>query len=450
MVKRYFGTDGIRGRVGEPFITPDFILKLGHAAGKVLLRHNTQGDTAKIIIGKDTRISGYMLEAALLAGLTSAGVRALLTGPLPTPGIAYLTRALRLSGGVMLSASHNPYFDNGIKFFTSGGLKLSDAMEREIEEELSKPMTYETSPCFGRAKRIEGAVDRYIEFCKSTFPSSLNLYGKKIVIDAANGASYSAAPKVFHELGAEVIPLGDQPNGYNINDQVGATDTRLLQETVIKQSADYGIAVDGDGDRLIMVDSQGKRYDGDALVYLIAKARQKNGTLGDTGVVGTVMSNMAMAEGLKRCGIPFVRAAVGDRYVFTALTERGWQVGGEASGHILVLDKHVTGDGIISALQVFWALSVLACDLSDLKNDWEPYPQLIKNVRFRDKSLQENWPLEAKKAIEASEKALGNEGRVIVRSSGTEPVVRVMVEAKEEYKARYWSDYIVSALKTEQ
>ncbi|QRN40795.1 MAG: phosphoglucosamine mutase [Neisseriaceae bacterium] len=442
MKKKYFGTDGIRGKVGSSIITPEFILKLGNAAGRVLVNHN-QRQEPTIIIGKDTRISGYMLEAALQAGLTSAGIRVLLTGPLPTPGISYLTKALRLNAGVMLSASHNVYSDNGIKFFTEDGLKLSDEIELEIEKALGEPMSYVSPNQFGRAKRIDGAAERYIEFCKSTFPSNFDLYTLKIVVDTANGAGYHVAPKVFHELGAQVISIGASPNGFNINDKVGATHIQTLQAAVLENKADYGIAIDGDGDRLIMVDKDGFIYDGDSLVYIIAKSRQYTNTL-KGGVVGTVMTNMAMEQALNNMSIEFERSQVGDRYVLEKLLERQWEVGGEASGHILCLDKHITGDGIISALQVFSSLKILNQNLNSIRDDWIPYPQIMQNIRVDPSS---NWQEKSKKAIEQVEKQLeGGMGRVVVRASGTEPVVRVMVEAKKFDQAKKLVQSIAHAM----
>lgn len=357
MAKKYFGTDGVRGEVGQFPITPDFVLRLGYAAGRVLVQHDGE-HRPTVLIGKDTRISGYMLEAALVAGFTAAGVNVIQTGPLPTPGVAYLTRALRLSAGVMISASHNHFADNGIKFFAEGGVKLSDEIELEIEAKLEEGIVTEPSERLGRARRIEGANDRYIEFCKSTFPNQLDLRGLKLVVDTANGAGYSAAPKVFHELGAKVVTIADEPNGYNINDKCGATHVKNLQAAVLQNEADYGIALDGDGDRLMMVDKHGKVYDGDSLIYVIAKARAKEG-IDIGGVVGTVMTNMAMELALQEKDIPFARAKVGDRYVLEQLQQRGWLIGGEASGHILCMDKHNTGDAIIAALQVLAALRTL-------------------------------------------------------------------------------------------
>lgn len=425
MARKYFGTDGIRGEVGQYPITPDFVLKLGCAFGRALVKSESDHKPT-VVIGKDTRISGYMLETALVAGFTAAGVNVIQTGPLPTPGIAYLTRALRLDGGVMISASHNAFNDNGIKFFAAGGVKLSDEMELAIEAELDKPMQTLPSEKLGRARRISGADDRYIEFCKSTFPSHLNLRGLKLVVDTANGAGYHTAPKVFHELGAQVVEIGNTPNGFNINEKVGATYTKTLQAAVLQNEADYGIALDGDGDRLIMVDKQGAVYDGDKLIYVIAKARVlENKPFG--GVVGTVMSNLAMEKALNARNIEFARAKVGDRYVLEQLKQRDWLIGGEASGHILCMDKHNTGDGTISALQVLAALQTLGQNLEKAV-DWQPYPQTMINVRIEK---GQDWQSASKEALKQSEDELGERGRVVLRASGTEPVVRVMVEAEQ-------------------
>lgn len=426
MVKKYFGTDGVRGEVGKFPITPDFVLKLGYAAGKVLVQHDSE-QRPTVIIGKDTRISGYMLEAALVSGFTASGVNVIQTGPLPTPGIAYLTRALRLSAGVMISASHNTYPDNGIKFFAEGGLKLSDQMELEIEAKLDQEIITQSSDYLGRARRINGSDDRYIEFCKSTVPNHLDLRGLKLVIDTANGAGYDVAPKVFHELGANVVSIGNQPNGFNINDKVGATYPKTLQAAVLQNEADYGIALDGDGDRLLMVDKNGKVYDGDSLIYVIAKSRAKEG-VNIGGVVGTIMTNMAMEIALKEQGVAFARAKVGDRYVLEQLAQRGWLLGGEASGHILCMDKHNTGDGIIAALQVLAGLQILNQDLATVCADWQPFSQTMINVKIQK---GQDWQTASKAVLAEVEKELEGKGRVVLRASGTEPVVRVMVEAKQ-------------------
>lgn len=441
MAKKYFGTDGIRGEVGQYPITPEFVLKLAYAAGQVLVQHD-QDHQPTVLIGKDTRISGYMLEAAMEAGFTAAGVNVLLTGPLPTPGVAYLTRALRLDCGVMISASHNVYTDNGIKFFAEGGIKLSDAIELEIEDALEKPLFTVSADQLGRARRISGAVDRYIEFCKATFPNHYNLRGLKLVVDTANGAAYDVAPKVFHELGAEVISIGNLPNGYNINHKVGATYTKTLQAAVLQNEADYGIALDGDGDRLMMVDKFGKVYDGDALIYVIAKARAVTNTL-QGGIVGTVMTNLAMELAFRQLNIEFIRAKVGDRYVLEQLHQRNWTLGGEASGHIVCLDKHNTGDGIISALQVLASLQILQQDLDDILTDWRPYPQTMINVPI-DKD--QDWQSKAEPVARSVEAKLGDDGRVVLRPSGTEPVVRVMVEARHAETARLAAEEIAQAI----
>ncbi|MFC2715381.1 phosphoglucosamine mutase [Kingella denitrificans] len=441
MARKYFGTDGIRGEVGQFPITPDFVMKLGCAFGRALVKADA-GHTPTVIIGKDTRISGYMLETALVAGFTAAGVSVVQTGPLPTPGIAYLTRALRLDGGVMISASHNAFSDNGIKFFAEGGVKLSDEMELAIEAELDKEMQTLPSRQLGRAKRISGADDRYIEFCKSTFPANMNLRGLKLVVDTANGAGYHTAPKVFHELGAEVISIGSEPNGYNINDKIGATYPKTLQAAVLQHDADYGIALDGDGDRLMMVDKNGVVYDGDKLIYVIAKAHAAQG-LAFGGVVGTVMSNLAMEKALRARGIEFARAKVGDRYVLEQLFQRQWLIGGEASGHILCLDKHNTGDGTISALQVLASLKILKQDLHEAI-DWQPYPQTMINVRIQK---GQDWQTASQAALQAVEQELGERGRVVLRASGTEPVVRVMVEAESAILAEKGAEHIAQAIR---
>ena len=392
MAKKYFGTDGVRGEVGQFPITPDFVLKLGYAAGQVLVQHDSE-HRPTVLIGKDTRISGYMLEAALVAGFTSAGVNVIQTGPLPTPGVAYLTRALRLSAGVMISASHNVYSDNGIKFFAEGGVKLSDEIELEIEAKIDEEMKTQPSDRLGRARRINGADDRYIEFCKSTFPNHLDLRGLKLVVDTANGAGYHVAPKVFHELGAQVVSIGDEPNGYN-------------------------------------------------MIYVIAKARALEG-IEIGGVVGTVMTNMAMEIALKEQGVQFCRAKVGDRYVLEQLHQRGWLIGGEASGHILCMDKHNTGDGIISALQVLAALRILGQDLATVCADWQPYPQTMINVRIQK---GQKWQEASAGVLAEVEKELEGRGRVVLRASGTEPVVRVMVEAKQADWAKKGAERIAAAI----
>ncbi|NMG69022.1 phosphoglucosamine mutase [Parazoarcus communis] len=430
MGRKYFGTDGVRGCVGEAPITPEFVMRLGYAAGVSLVarEHLPAGERPTILIGKDTRVSGYMLEAALEAGFAAAGVDVMLAGPIPTPAVAYLTRALRLQAGVVISASHNPFYDNGIKFFSAGGTKLPDAMEAEIETHLDEPMGCVDSARLGRARRINDAAGRYIEFCKSTFPSELDLRGMRIALDCAHGAAYHIAPSVFHELGAEVVSVGVEPNGLNINDGVGATRPESLRQCVLTNSADLGIALDGDGDRLIMVDRQGEIYDGDKLLYVIAAARKAAGRL--DGVVGTLMSNLGFEHAVARLGVPFARAKVGDRYVLELLHEKGWKVGGENSGHIICLDCHSTGDGIVSALQVLAALKQGDLTLAEACADLVFYPQRLINVRL---PLGFDWQGDdgIARAKAAAEETLANSGRVLLRPSGTEPLLRVMVEGQD-------------------
>ena len=429
MTKKYFGTDGIRGEVGVPPIVPDFMLRLGYAAGKVLIRHAKSNERQRVLIGKDTRVSGYLLEAALESGFSAAGVDVTLCGPMPTPGVAYLTKALRLSAGVVISASHNLYQDNGIKFFTAKGDKFSDAFEREIEQELENTMGCVSSDKLGKAYRLDDAAGRYIEFCKSTFPAEHNLKGLKIVLDCANGAAYHTAPPVFHELGAEVIAIGVSPNGRNINDQCGATAPQALIAKVREVNADIGIALDGDADRLQMVDSSGRLFNGDELLYILAKDRIDRGQkIG--GVVGTLMTNLAIENAIKNLGIGFERANVGDRYVLELLQAKQWIIGGEGSGHLLCLDQHSTGDGTIAALQVLAAVQEKQKTLNDLLNGVEIYPQVLINVKTKP---DYNWQndLKLKTAITNAEQSLVGKGRVLIRASGTEPVLRVMVEANE-------------------
>ncbi|MBR7782017.1 phosphoglucosamine mutase [Undibacterium luofuense] len=427
MTRKFFGTDGIRGKVGVSPITPDFVLRLGYAAGKVLAQGNVApGVKPAVLIGKDTRISGYMLEASLEAGFSAAGVDVMLAGPMPTPAVAYLTRALRLQAGVVISASHNPFDDNGIKFFSASGNKLPDEIELAIEAELEKGMECVSSDVLGKAHRLRDANGRYIEFCKSTFPSELDLRGLKIVVDCAHGAAYDIAPNVFHELGAEVIAIGNTPNGLNINEKVGATHPEALAVAVRANHADIGIALDGDADRLIMVDKNGQIYNGDQLLYLMTMDRLSSGPV--SGVVGTLMTNMAVEVALKQKGIGFVRAKVGDRYVLEQLAEHGWVLGGEGSGHLLCLDKHSTGDGIVSALQVLSALQRMKVSLDESLKDLTLYPQSLVNVRVAaGTDWKENVTLVEDKA--AVEQELGDRGRVLIRASGTEPLIRVMVEA---------------------
>ena len=427
MTRKYFGTDGVRGTVGSMPITPDFIMKLGYAAGQVMARTDTTNVRPSVLIGKDTRISGYMLEAALEAGFSAAGVDVMLAGPMPTAGIAYLTRALRLSAGVVISASHNPYQDNGIKFFSASGNKLPDAVEAAIEAALEGPIECVSSEKLGKARRLDDAQGRYIEFCKSTFPNDMDLRGLRIVVDCAHGAAYHIAPNVFHELGAEIVTIGTQPNGLNINDKVGATAPEALSATVRSERADLGIALDGDADRVLMVDGSGRIYNGDELLYLMVKDRLANGSV--QGVVGTLMTNMAVEVALRKKGIEFVRAKVGDRYVLEVLQERGWLLGGEGSGHLLCLDKHTTGDGIVSALQVLAAMKRSGQTLAQLTEEITLYPQSLVNVRVTPGyDWQSNRLLLSEKEIVEAE--LGDSGRVLIRASGTEPLIRVMVEAQ--------------------
>jgi len=448
MTRKYFGTDGIRGRVGDAPITPDFVMRLGYAAGRVLAaseKRLPQGEHPAVVIGKDTRISGYMLESALQAGLSAAGVDVLLLGPMPTPAVAYLTRALRAQAGIVISASHNPFEDNGIKFFSASGTKLPDKTERAIEKALDDPMQTMPSAQLGKARRINDAAGRYIEFCKSTFPSELDLRGMKIVVDCAHGATYHVAPPVFHELGAEVIVIGNQPDGLNINHECGATSPRALREAVKQHHADLGIALDGDGDRLVMVDGSGELFDGDQLLYVIARYRHKHGLL-KGGVVGTQMTNLGMEHALDKMKIPFARAKVGDRYVMEMLGERGWLLGGEGSGHILCLDRHSTGDGIVSALQVLLALRVSKSTLGGFTKDLTLYPQVLINVPVvRGFDCSENVRVMAK--LTEAELALDGSGRVLLRASGTEPVLRVMVEGKSAKDVRRWAEAIAETVR---
>ena len=442
MTRRYFGTDGIRGTVGQEPITPDFVLRLANAVGRVLKQSQAR---PTVLIGKDTRISGYMLESALESGLNSAGVDVVLLGPLPTPGVAYLTRAQRASLGVVISASHNPFEDNGIKFFSAQGTKLPDGWELSVEEALSHPPAWETSAQLGRARRLDDAAGRYIEFCKSTFDSHLSLRGLKIVVDAAHGAAYQIAPKVFHELGAEVIAIGCAPDGLNINRDVGATHPQALVEAVRAHGAHYGVALDGDADRLQMVDGQGRLYNGDELLYLIADERLARGEVIE-GVVGTLMTNMAVQLAFEQRGLELVRAKVGDRYVLEALQERGWILGGEGSGHLLALDKHTTGDGLISALQVLQACVRAGKSMAALLDGLQLFPQTLINVRLAPGTdWQANGAMQT--AVRDAEKALGKAGRVLIRASGTEPLVRVMVEAREAAQAQALAQNIADTLR---
>jgi len=425
MSRKYFGTDGVRGTVGQSPMTPDFVLRLGYAAGKVLA--GAAGGHSAVLIGKDTRISGYMIEAALEAGFSAAGVDVLLCGPLPTPGVAYLTRALRLSAGVVISASHNPYADNGIKFFSRDGFKLPDAMEAEIERLLEQPIGCNESAKLGRARRVDDAQGRYVEFCKSTFPSELDLKGMKIVVDCAHGAAYQVAPHVFHELGAEVSAIGVEPDGFNINDSFGATAPGNIAVEVKRRKADLGIALDGDADRLVIVDGEGRAYDGDQLLYAIVRHRASKERV--AGVAGTLMTNFAFEQAMAAMKVPFARARVGDRYVLELLRERKWLLGGENSGHLLCLDKHTTGDGIVSALQVLTAMRESGQSLAQLTADLKMYPQVLLNVAV-PKGFDWKQHAAIGEAQAQAERALAGRGRVLLRPSGTEPVLRVMVEGE--------------------
>ena len=439
--RKYFGTDGVRGKVGTYPITPDFALKLGWAAGKVLA---SQGSRT-VLIGKDTRISGYMLESALEAGLAAAGLTAAFTGPMPTPAVAYLTRTFRLEAGIVISASHNPYYDNGIKFFSAEGTKLPDHIEEAIEAMLDQPMDCVESADLGKASRISDAAGRYIEFCKSTFPAHLGLDGYKIVVDCANGATYHIAPNVLRELGAEVIEIGTDPNGININEKCGATDVKALQEKVLETKADVGLAYDGDGDRIMMVDHLGNKVDGDQILFIIAREALRSGQL-KGGVVGTLMSNMSLEIALKMLGVPFVRANVGDRYVLEKMVEHSWTLGGENSGHIIIADKNTTGDGIIASLAVLSAMVQHRLSLNELASAVKLFPQVLINVRFAggDNQLES----EAVKAVAADvEKRLEGKGRILLRKSGTEPLIRVMVECEDGVLAKQCAEEIAEAVK---
>ncbi len=439
--RKYFGTDGVRGKVGTFPITPDFALKLGWAAGKVLASQGSR----QVLIGKDTRISGYMLESALEAGLAAAGLSAAFIGPMPTPAVAYLTRTFRAEAGIVISASHNPYYDNGIKFFSAAGTKLPDEVEEAIEAMLDQPIDCVESAELGRASRIKDAAGRYIEFCKGTFPTNLSLLGYKIVVDCANGATYHIAPNVLRELGAEVIEIGTKPNGMNINEQCGATDVKALQAKVLETKADVGLAYDGDGDRIMMVDHLGEVVDGDQILYIIARELLRAGTL-KGGVVGTLMSNMSLELALKKLGIPFVRANVGDRYVLEKMQEHGWKLGGENSGHIIIADRNTTGDGIIASLAVLTAMAELKFSLHELAAAVKLFPQVLINIRFQggDNPLEN----ETVKSVAADvEKRLTGIGRILLRKSGTEPLIRVMVECENGELAQKYAEEIAEAVK---
>jgi phosphoglucosamine mutase len=440
MSRQYFGTDGIRGTVGQPPITPDFVLRLAHAVGRVLKRSE---ERPTVLIGKDTRISGYMLESALESGFNSAGVDVVLLGPLPTPGVAYLTRAVRASLGVVISASHNAFADNGIKFFSAQGSKLPDAWEISVEEALQEPPVWAESAKLGKSRRLDDAAGRYIEFCKSSFASDLTLKGLKIVVDAAHGAAYHIAPKVFHELGADVICIGCTPNGLNINDGVGATHPEALIEAVKANGADYGVALDGDADRLQLVDAQGRLFNGDEVLFLMVSERLARGEA-VPGAVGTLMTNLAVELALKERGVQFVRAKVGDRYVLEALEKHNWLLGGEGSGHLLALDKHTTGDGLVSALQVLQACVRSGKKLSKLLEGVSLFPQTLINLRLQP---GHDWQSSAalKAMTRSVEAELGNTGRILIRASGTEPLLRVMVEAQDAVQAKTCAERLVAA-----
>ncbi|TAN49216.1 MAG: phosphoglucosamine mutase [Methylococcaceae bacterium] len=440
MKRKYFGTDGIRGKVGEPPITADFVLKLGWAAGRVL----AVDGYSHIMVGKDTRISGYMFESALEAGLSAAGVNIQLLGPMPTPAIAYLTRTFRAQAGIVISASHNPYYDNGIKFFSSQGMKLPDEIEERIEAQLDLPMQTVDSARLGKASRVVDAAGRYIEFCKSTIPASLDLTGMKLVVDCAHGSTYHVAPPVFEELGATVQAIGVSPNGLNINDQFGSTHPEHLQQAVLEQGADLGVAFDGDGDRLIMVDHQGELVDGDELLFIITRARMESQTLG-SGVVGTVMSNLGLEQALTKHGVALHRAAVGDRYVMERMLEHGCLVGGESSGHLICLDKTTTGDGIVAALQVLAAMAQSGRPLHDLKHGMEKFPQTLLNVRIRQRVKLDELPV-FQRVCRDVEQEIGTQGRVLIRPSGTEPLIRIMVEGRDAGQVRQWAQRMADAL----
>ena len=451
MSRKYFGTDGIRGTVGQPPITPDFVLRLAHAVGRVLKRTE---ERPVVLIGKDTRISGYMLESALESGFNSAGVDVVLLGPLPTPGVAYLTRAQRASLGVVISASHNAYPDNGIKFFSARGTKLSDDWEREVEAMLAEPPQWATAAALGRARRLDDAAGRYIEFCKSSFSNELSLRGLKVVVDAAHGAAYQIAPKVFHELGADVVAIGCAPDGLNINDGVGATHPEALVRAVAEHGADYGVALDGDADRLQVVDAAGRLFNGDELLYVLAIDRlARDAALRGAGaarhpalagVVGTLMTNLAVEQALRARGFDFVRAKVGDRYVLEELVQRGWILGGEGSGHLLVLDKHTTGDGLISALQVLQACAQQGRTLAEMLAEVPLFPQVLINVRLQaGADWRANTRLAAEQQAVAAE--LGDSGRLLIRASGTEPLLRVMVEAIDGVQAQRCAERLAAA-----
>ncbi|QUN06621.1 phosphoglucosamine mutase [Shewanella yunxiaonensis] len=438
--RKFFGTDGVRGKVGSGKMTPELALKLGWAAGRVLSRTGTK----KVLIGKDTRISGYMFESALEAGLSAAGLNVMLMGPMPTPAVAYLTRTFRAEAGVVISASHNPYYDNGIKFFSSKGTKLDDELELEIEAELEKPLDCVESLQLGKVSRITDAAGRYIEYCKGNFPADQTLEGLKLVIDCAHGATYHIAPNVFRELGAEVVVIGDKPNGTNINDQVGATSMAKICETVLAENADLGIALDGDGDRIMMVNRHGEVIDGDKILYILAKDALNRGVL-KGGVVGTQMSNLGLELALKALNIPFLRSKVGDRYVMELLLDKGWRIGGENSGHIVNLDHGTTGDGIVAGIQVLAAMRRSDMTLEELIAPITLLPQVLVNVRYEG-AVDPLQADEVKFAVAEVERSLGERGRVLLRKSGTEPLIRVMVEGDDEALVRHYAEQIAASV----
>ena len=444
MSRKYFGTDGVRGRVGDSVINPEFVLKLGWAAGKVL-----GGDAGgKVLIGKDTRISGYMFESALEAGLSAAGLDVRLLGPMPTPAIAYLTRTLRASAGIVISASHNPYYDNGIKFFSAGGEKLPDEVELEIEAMLDQPMTTVASEALGKVKRIEDARGRYVEFCKSTIPSRLSLKGLRVVVDCANGATYHIAPDVFRELGADVVAIGNEPDGLNINEGVGATHPENLAAVVKELRADIGISLDGDGDRLVMVDADGVIRDGDEVLYVLALSRLSSNAMRGN-VVGTLMTNLGLEVALKEKGIGLSRVNVGDRYILEKLLKEDWVIGGEPSGHIICLDRTTTGDGIVSALQVLAEMNKTGKSLAELCSGMTKYPQVLINVKLGDAVAKEIMQKpQVTEAVAAVEAEMGDSGRVLLRPSGTEPLIRVMVEGSDADQVQRKAEQIADAVRS--
>ena len=440
--RKYFGTDGIRGRVGTHPVTPEFVLKLGWAAGRVLAK----GGRGKVLIGKDTRISGYMFESALQAGLSAAGVDVLLVGPMPTPAIAYLTSTFHAQAGIVISASHNSYHDNGIKFFSEQGTKLPDDVELAIEQEIANPLVTVDSDKLGKAERIGDAAGRYIEFCKRMIPSGMDLGKLRVVVDCAHGATYHVAPSVFRELGAQVIAIGVSPNGLNINQECGSTNLQAVQAAVLENDADIGVALDGDGDRVIMIDHKGEIVDGDELLFIITKSRLRRGQCKGT-VVGTLMSNLGLELGLNSLGIDFKRTAVGDRYVMEALQTGGWTLGGESSGHIICLDRTSTGDGIISALQVVAAMLESACTLNEVKTGMTKYPQYMVNVPTNGNIDLRNAE-SVQQAIRDAERELADKGRVLLRPSGTEPVIRVMVEGSDAQQVRLLANRVADSIRS--